>query len=64
MPAAKPPESRRRAVEGDVPLTVSGGCSPHRVGQRWGDYDAIRAGCATASTGSGRFSWAMEPSER
>jgi hypothetical protein len=32
---------------GDVPL--SGGCSPHRIGQRGGDYDAISAGCATTS---------------
>src|SRR3712207_5993859 len=37
--------------EGDVPL--SGGCRPHRVGQRWDDDAAIRAGCATSSTGSG-----------
>ena len=29
---------------GEVPL--SGGTRPHRVGQRCGDYDAIRAGCA------------------
>jgi hypothetical protein len=41
-----------------------GGCSPHRVGQRCGDYDAIRAGCATSSTDWGRLSRAMEPSER
>jgi len=49
-------------IPGDVPL--SGGCSPHRVGQRWGDYDAIRAGCATSSVELGRLSRAMEPSER
>jgi hypothetical protein len=52
----------KRDPSGDVPL--SGGCSPHRVGQRWRDHDAIRAGCATSSTGSGRLSRAMEPSGR
>jgi hypothetical protein len=60
---ARRPCALAAAALGDVPL--SGGCSPHRVGQRCGDYDATSAGCATSLVGfSVRLSRAMEPSER
>src|SRR3954451_11417412 len=57
------PAELLRLRKGDVP--PSGGCSPHRVGQRCGDYDAIRAGCATSFVDwVGRLRRAIEPSER
>ena len=51
------------AGSGDVPL--SGGCSPHRVGQRWGDYAVSSAGAASDVMGSSMgLMAAIDPSEK